>query len=484
MPPELRLALTFDDVLLVPGRSNLLPKDADVRTRFSRRVPLNIPVASAAMDTVTESRLAVALAREGGIGIVHRNLTIERQVKEVSVVKRSAHGVITDPVVLTPDESVGRAKEILREFKINGLPVVQNGRVVGILTSRDLRFHTNLGMKVSEVMTKEALVTASPTTTLEEAKQILQKNKVEKLLLVRADGSLAGLITMRDIDQSERYPASAKDEGGRLRVGAAIGVRDDERAAALVQAGVDVLVIDTAHGHSQNVIDAVKRLKKSLDVDVVAGNVVTAEAVKELVAAGVDGVKVGVGPGSICTTRVVAGVGVPQLTAVLDCAAAAAASGVPVIADGGIRYSGDVVKALAAGASCVMVGGLYAGTDESPGEAFLFKGRWFKSVRGMGSIGAMIEGSRERYGQGEVKDRDKLVPEGIEGMVPARGPMSALTQQIVGGVRAGMGYVGAATIPDLQKKAVFLQITAAGVKESHPHDVTITRESSNYYVEE
>lgn len=484
MPPELRLALTFDDVLLVPGRSNLLPKDADVRTRFSRRVPLNIPVASAAMDTVTESRLAVALAREGGIGIVHRNLTIERQVKEVSVVKRSAHGVITDPVVLTPDESVGRAKEILREFKINGLPVVQNGRVVGILTSRDLRFHTNLGTKVSEVMTKEALVTASPTTTLEEAKQILQKNKVEKLLLVRGDGSLAGLITMRDIDQSERYPASAKDEGGRLRVGAAIGVRDDERAAALVQAGVDVLVIDTAHGHSQNVIDAVKRLKKSLDVDVVAGNVVTAEAVKELVAAGVDGVKVGVGPGSICTTRVVAGVGVPQLTAVLDCAAAAAASGVPVIADGGIRFSGDVVKALAAGASCVMAGGLYAGTDESPGEAFLFKGRWFKSVRGMGSIGAMMEGSRERYGQGEVKDRDKLVPEGIEGMVPARGPMSALTQQIVGGVRAGMGYVGAATIPDLQKKAVFLQITAAGVKESHPHDVTITRESSNYYVEE
>jgi IMP dehydrogenase len=484
MPPELRLALTFDDVLLVPQRSNLLPKDTDVRTRFSRRVALNIPIASAAMDTVTESRLAIALAREGGLGVIHRNLGIERQVKEVSVVKRSAHGVITDPVVLTPEERVGKAKEILREFKISGLPVVQNNKVVGILTSRDLRFHANLETKVAEVMTKETLVTSSPKTTLEEAKQILQRNKVEKLLLVNPDGSLAGLITMRDIDQSERYPVSAKDEGGRLRVGAAIGVKDDDRAAALVAAGVDVLVIDTAHGHSQNVVDAVKRLKKSLDVDIVAGNVVTAEAVKELVGAGVDGVKVGVGPGSICTTRVIAGVGVPQWTAVMDCAAAAAGSGVPIIADGGIRLSGDVVKALAAGASCIMAGGLFAGTDESPGEAFLFKGRWFKSVRGMGSLGAMVDGGKERYGQGDVKDRDKLVPEGIEGMVPARGPMSALTQQLVGGVRAGMGYVGAATIPELQKKAVFQRITSAGVKESHPHDVTITRESSNYYVEE
>jgi IMP dehydrogenase len=484
MDSEFRLGLTFDDVLLVPQRSNILPKDTDVRTRISRRVAINIPIASAAMDTVTESRLAIALAKEGGIGIIHRNLNVERQVKEVSVVKRSAHGVITDPVVLAPDERVGKAKEILREFKINGLPVIHKNRVVGILTSRDLRFHTNLETKVSEVMTKEALVTASPATTLEEAKQILQKNKVEKLLLVKDDGSLAGLITMRDIDQSEKYPHSAKDSGGRLRVGAAIGVKDDERAAALVAAGVDLLVIDTAHGHSQNVLEAVKRLKKKLDVDIIAGNVVTADATKELIDAGVDGVKVGVGPGSICTTRVVAGVGVPQFTAVMDCARAAAKSGVPIIADGGVRLSGDVVKALAAGAACVMIGGLFAGTDESPGEAFLFKGRWFKSVRGMGSLGAMIEGSKERYGQAEVTDRDKLVPEGIEGMVPARGPMSALTQQLVGGVRAGMGYVGSPTVAELQKRAVFVRITTAGARESHPHDVTITRESTNYYVEE
>jgi len=480
----LREALTFDDVILVPQRSSVLPKDADVRSRFSRRVALPIPIASAAMDTVTESRLAIALAREGGIGIIHRNLNIERQVKEVRVVKRSAHGVITDPVVLPPDATVGRAKEILREFKINGLPIVQGTRVVGILTSRDMRFQVSPETKVSEVMTKEPLVSAPPTTTLEEAKQILHKKKVEKLLLMRPDGSLAGLITMRDIDQIERYPSSAKDDRGRLRVGAAIGVNDDERSAALVAAGVDVLVIDTAHGHSQNVIDAVRRTKKQFDVDVVAGNVVTAEATKELIDAGVDGVKVGVGPGSICTTRVIAGVGVPQLTAVMDCARAAAGTGVPMIADGGIRLSGDMVKALAAGASSVMIGGLFAGTDESPGESFLVKGRWFKSVRGMGSLGAMIQGSKERYGQAEIVDRDKLVPEGIEGMVPAKGPLSVLAQQLVGGVRAGMGYLGAQTIEQLQKRALFLKVTAAGVKESHPHDVTITREPTNYYVEE
>lgn len=483
MDSEFRIGLTFDDVLLVPRRSNILPKDVSVQTRISRRVRLNIPVISAAMDTVTESRLAISLAREGGMGIIHRNLSIERQVKEVSVVKRSAHGVITDPVCLPPDARAGRAKEILRDYKINGLPIVENNRVVGILTSRDLRFHTDLETKVSEIMTREPLVTAPPSTTLEEAKAILQKNKVEKLLLMRPDGSLAGLITMRDIDQTEKYPLSAKDSGGRLMVGAAIGVRDDERAAALVDAGVDVLVIDTAHGHSQNVMDAVKRIKKNLDVDVVAGNVVTGEAARELADAGVDAVKVGVGPGSICTTRVVAGVGVPQFTAVLDCSRALAGSGVPVIADGGIRLSGDIVKALAAGASCVMMGGLFAGTEESPGESFLYKGRWFKSVRGMGSIGAMIEGSKERYGQGDTHDRDKLIPEGIEGMVPARGPISALVQQLVGGVRSGMGYCGARTLEELVKNAQFIRITQAGARESHPHDVTITKEPTNYYVE-
>jgi len=484
MDPEFRLGLTFDDVLLVPRRSNLLPKDTDVRTRFSRRVNLSIPIASAAMDTVTESRLAISLAREGGIGIIHRNLSIERQVKEVSVVKRSAHGVITDPVVLPPNATVGRAKEILRDYKINGLPIVENSRVVGILTSRDLRFHTNLETKIAEVMTKEQLVTAAPSTTLDEAKSILQKNKVEKLLLLKPDGSLAGLITMRDIDQSEKYPNSAKDVSGRLLVGAAIGIKDDDRAAALVAAGVDVLVVDTAHGHSQNVMDAVKRLKKALDVDIIAGNVVTAEATKDLISAGADAVKVGVGPGSICTTRVVAGVGVPQFTAVYDCARAAAGSGAPIIADGGVRLSGDIVKALAAGASTVMIGGLFAGTEESPGEAFLYKGRWFKSVRGMGSLGAMVEGSKERYGQGGVVDKDKLVPEGIEGMVPARGTISALVQQLVGGIRSGMGYLGAKDFDNLQKNAVFLRITPAGARESHPHDVTITKEPTNYYVEE
>ncbi|MBI3820037.1 MAG: IMP dehydrogenase [Planctomycetes bacterium] len=483
MDSEFRLGLTFDDVLLVPRRSNILPKDASVQTKITRRVRMNIPIVSAAMDTVTESRLAIAIAREGGIGIIHRNLNIERQVKEVSVVKRSAHGVITDPIVLPPGERVGRAKEILRDYKINGLPIVDNGRVVGILTSRDLRFHTNLETRISEIMTKEGLVTAPPNTTLEDAKQILQKNKVEKLLLVRPDGSLAGLITMRDIDQSEKYPSSARDAGGRLLVGAAIGVRDDDRAAAIVEAGVDLLVIDTAHGHSQNVLDAVKRIKKKLNVDVVAGNVVTAEAARDLVDAGVDGVKVGVGPGSICTTRVVAGVGVPQLTALLDCARGIAGSGVPIIADGGVRMSGDIAKALAAGASAVMIGSLFAGTDEGPGEAFLYKGRWFKSVRGMGSIGAMLEGSKERYGQGDVSERDKLIPEGIEGMVPARGPISPLLQQLVGGLRAGMGYCGAPDLETLQKNAQFMRITTAGAKESHPHDVTITRESSNYYVE-
>jgi IMP dehydrogenase len=484
MERDFPLGLTFDDVLLVPRRSNILPKETDVRTRFSRRVHLKTPIASAAMDTVTESRLAIALAREGGIGIIHRNLNVERQVKEVSVVKRSAHGVITDPVVLPPDATVGRAKEILRDYKINGLPIVQNGRVVGILTSRDLRFHTNLETRVAEVMTREHLVTAPPTTTLEEAKSILQHNKVEKLLLLRPDGSLAGLITMRDIDQSERYPQSAKDESGRLLVGAAIGIRDDDRAAALVGAGVDVLVVDTAHGHSANVMDAVKRLKKNLDVDIVAGNVVTAEATRDLVAAGADAVKVGVGPGSICTTRVVAGVGVPQFTAVVECAKAARDAGIPIIADGGVRLSGDIVKALAAGASSVMMGGLFAGTEESPGDSFLFKGRWFKSVRGMGSLGAMVEGSKERYGQSDVTDKNKLVPEGIEGMVPARGPLSALVQQLVGGLRSGMGYVGATTIGQLQENAKFIRITAAGARESHPHDVTITREPTNYYVEE
>ena len=481
MPADFPLGLTFDDVLLVPQHSDVLPRDVSVATRFSRNVPINVPFSSSAMDTVTESTLAVALAREGGLGVIHRNLGVEGQVREVEKVKRSANGVILDPVTLPPTAKIGEAREIMARHNISGLPIVEGDTVVGILTSRDCKFQSSPNTPVAEMMTATDLVTAPPGTSLDEARELLHRRKVEKLLIVDGRMRLHGLITMKDLKQLAEFPNSARDARGRLRVGAAVGVQDYERAERLVAAGVDVLVVDTAHGHSSNVIETVRELKRKLSVDVVAGNVATAAATRELVAAGVDGVKVGIGPGSICTTRIVAGIGVPQLTAVLDSVSAAREQGVPVIADGGIRYSGDVVKALAAGASSVMLGSLFAGLEESPGETILFKGRSFKSVRGMGSIGAMMQGSKERYRQAGVEDSHKLVPEGIEGMVPYRGKLSPFVYQMVGGVRAGMGYVGARTIPELWERARFLRVTSAGVRESHPHDVTITKESSNYF---
>lgn len=479
--PEFPLGLTFDDVLLVPQHSDVMPRDVDVSTRFSRNVPIHAPLTSAAMDTVTESALAVALAREGGLGVIHRNLTIEGQIAQVDQVKRSANGVILDPVTLPPTATIREAREIMEEQAISGLPIVEGQTVVGILTSRDCKFQTSDDTPVAQLMTADNLVTAPRGTELEDARDLLHRHKVEKLIIVEDGMRLAGLITMKDLKMLSEFPSAARDERGRLRVGAAIGVHDYERAQGLVEAGVDVLVVDTAHGHSTNVLETVRELKQRLPVDVVAGNVATARAAVALVEAGVDGVKVGIGPGSICTTRVVAGVGVPQLTAVMDVVGAIRSSGVPVIADGGIRFSGDVVKALAAGASCVMLGSLFAGLEESPGEAILYKGRSFKAVRGMGSIGAMVHGSRERYRQADVDRADKLVPEGIEGMVPYKGRLSAFAYQLVGGVRSGMGYLGAKTIPELWERASFMRITNAGARESHPHDVNITKESPNYF---
>ncbi len=480
--PSFIEGLTFDDVLLVPRESDVLPRDVQLATRFSRNVPLNIPLASAAMDTVTEEKLAVALAREGGIGVIHRNLSIEGQIREVDKVKRSANGVILDPVTLPPTATIREARQIMQRYNISGLPIVEGRRrVVGILTRRDCRFQTSDDTPVGEIMTKDKLVTAPPGTSLEDAREILFKHKVEKLILIEKGTELAGLITMKDLNMLQAFPSSAVDGRGRLRVAAAIGVHDYERAEGLVKAGVDVLVVDTAHGHSANVANTVREMKRRHPVDVVAGNIATAEGARALVEAGADGVKVGIGPGSICTTRVVAGVGVPQLTAVLDVVHALKGSGVPVISDGGIRFSGDLVKALAAGASCAMLGSLFAGLEESPGEVILYKGRSFKSVRGMGSLGAMQAGGKERYRQGDVTETDKLVPEGIEGMVPYKGKLSAFVYQLVGGVRAGMGYVGASTMQGLWERARFVRITDAGRRESHPHDVTITKESPNYF---
>jgi IMP dehydrogenase len=478
---DLPLGLTFDDVLLVPAHSDVVPKDAQVSTRFSRNVELNVPLASAAMDTVTESGLAVALAREGGIGVIHRNFSVEGQIREVDLVKRSANGVILDPITLPPTATIGQAREIMNANSVSGLPIVEGQTVVGILTSRDCKFVTANDVPVSELMTSENLVTAPKGTSLDQARELLHKHKVEKLIIVEDGMRLAGLITMKDIKMLAEFPRAARDQRGRLKVGAAVGVRDLERAAGLVDAGVDVLVVDTAHGHSSNVLETIRELKQKLGVDVVAGNVATAEAALALAEAGADGVKVGIGPGSICTTRVVAGVGVPQFTAVMECALALHKRGVPVIADGGIRFSGDIVKALAAGASCAMLGSLFAGLEESPGETVLYKGRSFKTVRGMGSLGAMMEGGKERYRQGDVSQSDKLVPEGIEGMVPYKGKLGSFVYQLVGGVRAGMGYVGARTIPELWRRARFIRVTPAGVKESHPHDVMITKESPNYF---
>lgn len=474
--------LTFDDVLLVPAASAVLPREVDVSSFFTRNVRVNIPIASAGMDTVTEARMAIAMAREGGIGVIHKNMSIERQAQEVDRVKRSEHGVITDPIYLSPEHTVGEAVRIMEHYHISGVPITVKGKLVGIITNRDIRFEQDYSRPIGEVMTKDNLVTAPVGTTLEEAKEILRRHKIEKLPLVDENFHLKGLITIKDIEKARKYPNSAKDRKGRLLVAAAVGVGKDtlERVEALVAAGVDVVVVDTAHGHSENVLKTISQIKKSYpELEVVGGNVATAEGALALIEAGVDAVKVGVGPGSICTTRVIAGIGVPQLTAILDCARVAKEKGVPVIADGGIKYSGDITKAIAAGASTVMIGSLLAGTEESPGEIEIYQGRSFKTYRGMGSLAAMKEGSKDRYFQEEA---DKLVPEGIEGRVPYKGPVAETLFQLVGGLKAGMGYLGTRNIAELQEKARFIRITPAGLRESHPHDVMITKEAPNYRV--
>jgi len=477
--------LTFDDVLLLPGKSSVLPLEVDTRTCFTRKLQLDIPLASAAMDTVTESRLAIAIARQGGIGIVHRNMPIDRQGEEVDRVKRSESGMIVDPVTISPDITLRQALEIMTKYRISGLPVTRGSRLTGILTNRDLRFEKNHSQLVSSVMTKENLVTVPVGTTLEEAERILQKHRIEKLLVVDQDFNLKGLITVKDIQKKLEYPHAAKDAHGRLRVGAAVGATGDflERAVEMSKAKADVLAIDTAHGHSQRVMDAIKAIRQRLpEMQLVAGNVATYEGAKDLISLGIDGLKVGIGPGSICTTRVVTGAGVPQVTAIMEASRAAQGTGVPVIADGGIKYSGDITKAIAAGASCVMIGSLFAGTEESPGETILYQGRTFKSYRGMGSTGAMENGSADRYAQ-EGAERGKSVPEGVEGRVPYKGTLAALTDQLVGGLKSGMGYVGAGTLKDLAERSKFLRVTAAGLRESHVHDVIITREAPNYQME-
>jgi IMP dehydrogenase len=479
-------ALTFDDVLLVPQRSEVLPSDVDVTTRLTRSISLKIPIVSAAMDTVTEAHLAIALAQEGGIGFIHKNMSIEAQAAEVDKVKRSESGMIVDPVTVAPDAPVAEALGLMAKYRISGVPVTVGPRLVGILTNRDLRFETRTALPVSQLMTKDNLITVSVGTTLDEAKEILHRHKVEKLLVVDRDFNLKGLITVKDIQKQIKYPNACKDSLGRLRVGAAVGIAADtlERVAALVDAKVDVVVVDTAHGHSKNVRDTVERVRTAhADLELVAGNVGTFEGAADLVAAGVSAVKVGMGPGSICTTRVVSGAGMPQITAIAEAARATARSDTPIIADGGVKFSGDVAKAIAAGASSVMIGSLFAGTDESPGELILRQGRSFKSYRGMGSIGAMKAGSRDRYFQEFEAAAEKLVPEGIEGMVPYKGPLSAMVQQLVGGLRAGMGYCGASSVRDFQKRARFVKISPAGLKESHVHDVIITKEAPNYRIE-
>ena len=477
--------ITFDDVLLLPRFSTVVPADVDVGTLLTRGIRLNIPIVSSPMDTVTESEMAIALAQEGGLGVIHKNLPVDRQAEEVDKVKRSANGIIADPVTLPPSATVARARDVMDQHNISGVPITVEGRrLVGIITRRDLRFLESGETPVAEIMTKSGLVTATGTVTLDEAETILMANKVEKLLLVDGNGLLTGLITIKDIDMMKRFPNACKDRQGRLRVGGAVGVFDFERAASLIAKGVDMLVVDSAHGHSANVIETVATIKKRWNIEVVAGNVATREGCRDLIAAGVDGVKVGIGPGSICTTRVISGVGVPQITAVSEAAAEAAASGVPVIADGGIRYSGDITKAIAAGAHCVMIGGLLAGVAESPGQTVLFQGRTFKAYRGMGSLGAMVQGSSERYRQSATgRGRDKLVPEGVEGRVPFKGPLSAFVYQLVGGLRAGMGYCGTTSIEELRRDARFIKVSAAAVRESHPHDIAITQESPNYTVE-
>jgi len=475
--------ITFDDVLLIPAYSAVVPREADTSTRLTRNIPLNVPIVSAAMDTVTESALAIALAQEGGIGIIHKNISIDGQCREVEKVKRSANGVIPDPVTLGPKERVATAQRVMDEQNISGIPIIADDRLVGILTRRDMKFMEGQDVAIADVMTRENLITGSPSTTLEEAERVLLANKVEKLPLVDDSGALVGLITIKDIEKLHQFPNACRDERGRLRVGAAVGVHDYERSRRLIEKDVDLLVVDTAHGHSANVVETVKKLKNSHDIELVAGNVATAEAVADLVKAGVDAVKVGIGPGSICTTRVVSGVGVPQISAVAACAEEAEKHGVPIISDGGIRHSGDITKALAAGASSVMLGSLLAGLDEAPGDIIIYKGRTFKAYRGMGSLGAMVKGSADRYAQDVAQRRgEKLVPEGVEGRVPHRGPLADFVYQLVGGVRAGMGYCGCRTIDDLRSRPRFMRISRAGVVEGHPHDITITQEAPNYSI--
>ena len=475
-----KIGLTFDDVLLIPGSSEVLPRDIDTSTYLTKKIKLNIPIMSAGMDTVTESRMAIAIAREGGIGVIHKNMSIEEQALEVDRVKRSEHGVIWDPIFLSPEDSIAEAEALMARYKISGIPITVNGKLVGIITNRDLRFIQDYDQPIGNAMTRDNLVTAPVGTTLAEAKEILQKYKVEKLPLVDENYMLKGLITIKDIEKSRQFPLSAKDERGRLIVAAAVGVSSEtlDRVAALVDARVDAIVVDTAHGHSKFVIDMVRTIKKNYpDLDVIAGNVATAEAVKDLIEAGADAIKVGIGPGSICTTRVVAGIGVPQITAVYECYQEAKKYNVPIIADGGIRYSGDITKAIAAGGSVVMLGSLLAGTEESPGEIEIYQGRSYKVYRGMGSIGAMKKGSKDRYFQGESL---KLVPEGVEGRVPYKGPLSDTIFQLTGGLKAGMGYCGCKNIEELQTKTRFIRITNAGLRESHPHGVHITKEAPNY----
>src|SRR6202158_3011520 len=478
--------LTFDDVLLVPGRSAVLPSEVDTRTCLTKKISLNIPLVSAAMDTVTESRLAIAIARQGGLGLIHRNMSIERQAEEVDRVKRSESGMIVDPVTISPDLSLRQALEIMNKYRISGLPVTRGAQLAGILTNRDLRFEKNHDQPVSAVMTKDNLVTVPVGTTLEEAERILQRHRIEKLLVVDKDFNLKGLITVKDIQKKLEYPRAAKDEQGRLRVGAAVGATGDflERAVEMSKAKADVLAIDTAHGHSERVMEAIKAIRHRLpEMQLVAGNVATFDGAKDLISLGIDGLKVGIGPGSICTTRIVTGAGVPQLSAIIECSRAAHGTGVPIIADGGIKFSGDISKAIAAGADCVMIGSLFAGTEESPGETILYQGRTFKSYRGMGSLGAMESGSDRYAVVQDTGEHAKSVPEGVEGRVPYKGQLGALTDQLVGGLRSGMGYVGAATLKEFQEKGRFVRITAAGLRESHVHDVIITKEAPNYRME-
>ena len=477
-----RMGLTFDDVLLIPAESNILPADINLHTRLTRKITLNIPVVSAAMDTVTESRMAIALAREGGLGIIHKNMSIGAQAEQVDMVKRSENGVITNPFFLGPGHTLAEADELMAKFRISGVPICDNGKLIGIITNRDMKFETDMSQLIDNVMTKENLVTAPEGTTLQEAREILRRHKIEKLPIVDSENHLKGLITIKDIDKAQVYPNSARDEKGRLMVGAAIGVTADvlDRVAALVEAGADVLCLDSAHGHSQNILNCVKRIKSLYpDVQLIAGNVATAEGTRALIEAGADCVKIGIGPGSICTTRVVAGIGVPQITAVYDAARVAAEYDVPIIADGGIKFSGDIAKAIAAGGNVVMLGSLLAGCEESPGDTEVYQGRQFKVYRGMGSLGAMACGSKDRYFQ---QNNKKLVPEGVEGRVPYKGPVSETIYQMMGGLRAGMGYCGCGTIDELRTKAQFVQITAAGLRESHPHDIYITKEAPNYTV--